>query len=168
MYCRFTRVAGLLCLMAGVFTSLASAESITYQWQGDKGFTGFFSLDSSQFNTSQPENVIFQSKLTAFSFNGPGFTFGFADIVPNSVIFFDTTKNPPRYVDGGGTAASDAFGNDLIFFPDSITFESFTGASISSTGDFVVASTPEPSYGALLIGGIGALIAVRRRLLGSL
>jgi hypothetical protein len=87
MFFRLTKAAVCLFLSAGILTISASAEPIvvpqireiatpiTYQWEGDNGFTGFITLDGAGFTSFDPEVEISQSKLTAFFFSGPGFTF---------------------------------------------------------------------------------------------
>ena len=164
MFCRFMKIAACLILSVGVFTISATAAPITYQWQGDNGFTGFFTINGTALTPDNPEIEVSQTELTAFSFSGPSFTFGFSDVDLNSALFFDTTVNPPTYLGGGGDAAIDAAGNRLIFFNSEITYSPVGKQSISSSGTFVVASTPEPATWPLMLAGLAGCFAAKRRL----
>ncbi len=160
MFCRLTKAAIWL-LAAGIFAASASAAPITFDWQGNNGFTGFFTLDSSAF-AGTANDEIFQSNLTAFSFAGPGFAFNLTDVLARSAIVFDSSMNPPAYSDGAADAANDLAGNRLVFFPSEIQYAPVTGQEQRSTGKFVVAASdaPEPATWMLLsLALLGAFAA---------
>jgi len=167
MFCRLTKVAAWLFVSATVFTISASAEPITYQWKGNNGFTGFFTLDRTAFTTIEPEAEVSQSKLTAFLFSGPGFTFDLSEVNLASAIFFDTTVNPAAYLAGGGVAATDPAHNQLIFFASEIRYLPVGKEPVISSGEFAVTTTPEPAYGLVMIVGFVGCFAARRRLLAK-
>lgn len=140
--------------MGGALTASASASPITYEWQGDNGFTGSFTLDTSAFTPNSTADEVSQTALTAFSFSGPGFTFNLSQIVPSARIIFNTTVDPPAYVNGAGFAATDAAGDTLAFFPTpnaSVEYDPAGGTILTSNGQFVVVpaggpvATPEPA-----------------------
>ena len=166
-----TKTAAWLFLWAGAFTISASASPITYEWQGDNGVTGSFTLDTTAFTPNLTSDVVSQTALTAFSFSGPGFTFNLSQVVLSSHIFFNTTVNPPSYVNGGGSAASDVAGNALAFFPipnPSLQYIPTGGTILTSNGQFVVVpvGTPEPAtWGFMLLALFGGFVvkSCRRR-----
>jgi hypothetical protein len=158
------KVAVCLFLLSVVIGARVSASPITYQWEGDSGVTGFFTLDTAAFTTIDTEVDVLQTELTAFSFSGPGFMFDFADVAPGAAIVFDTTVTPPAFFDGaGGDAARDAAGNRLDFFGSAfgsgVGYFPVAGDGIFSSGRFVV--TPEPTYRPLLLAGLLAVFLVK-------
>jgi hypothetical protein len=153
-------------LALGLIGGPASASTITYVWQGDNGATGFFSLDSTAFSNTIPDFVV-QTALSAFSFDVGGFTFALGDVIPSSDIVFNSTVNPPAYLDGAGAAATNIAGDSLSFFPGSIVVTVPTGAILAtSTGKFVVGTVaaPEPGTVMLLVVGLAAVGSIRRRM----
>jgi hypothetical protein len=159
-----TKTAAWLFLWAGALTISASASPITYKWQGDNGFTGSFTLDTSAFTPNLTSDTVPQTALTAFSFSGPGFTFNLSQVVLSSTIFFNTTVNPPAYVNGGGPAARDVAGDTLSFFPTNpvVIYSPTNGTALTSNGQFAVVAvgTPEPAtFGFMLLALFGGFVA---------
>jgi hypothetical protein len=134
----------------------ASATPITYTWQGNAGVTGSFTLDSSAFSSHSTFENVSQSLLTAFNFVEGGFTFDFADVNDSASIFFDSTVSPPSYRDGGGIAATNPAGDELVFFPGAIEIFGHSGSTVISGGNFQAPSNvPEP--GTIVLVGAGLL-----------
>jgi hypothetical protein len=159
----------LLAIALLAFAGSANASSITYNWVGNNGFTGSFTLDSALFVSGQSTFQIPDTDLTAFNFSGDGVTFSLADVgrgvSSGAAIDFDTTVNPPFVTDGaGGSLAADVAGDTVtIFGGPEMTIELASGASMSSQGTWVAAA-PEPSSLLLLCTGfLAALGAIRRK-----
>ena len=159
---RLVTVTAILAI--GFFGSSASASPLTYDWQGNNGATGLFTLDSSLFNAADSSQHISQSNYSAFSFTIGGDTFGMGDVQTSSDVVFNSTVTPPEYLDGAGIAAINGTGDELIFFPDTIGVVYKVGGFFSSDGDFVLASgVPAPGAITLLAVGLGAFGVISRR-----
>jgi hypothetical protein len=154
------RMGLLLAVAFCVFCFSVHANPITYQWQGNNGFTGSFTLDTSAFTPGLAFDLVPQTALTDFSFSGPGFTFNVSEVVLSSSILFNTTFTPPHYSNGAGTAAMDPAGDTLAFFPTAMDFTPAVGITLQSTGTFLVA-TPEPETWGVVSMGLIALALVR-------
>jgi hypothetical protein len=146
------------------------AGALTYNWTGDSGVSGYFNLDSSVFTNPSTFEAIPESSLTGFNFTNGIYTFDFAHINPGSVIWFDSTASPPKYLDGGGYAATDSLGNRLSFNGSQLyLFPVGGGQILFTTGNFVptASAVPEPATLSLLgFGLLGFGLAVHFRRIG--
>jgi hypothetical protein len=161
----FRTVGAKVILAAGfllAFAISASASPITYTWVGNNGFSGFFTIDTSDFVGSMTGFQVPDTDITAFSFSGDGITFDLADVglghSSGASIVFDTTLTPPKVTDGaGGDIADDPAGDRVSLFPGDVEVVLASGSFEDSTGSWVVESSrtaPEPS----------ALVSARHRL----
>ena len=157
----------------------------SYVWQGNglsfcqgthgcvSEASGMFTLDGSSFNDTSVDFVS-EFKLTAFSFEVGGVAFDISDIAPAASIFgtpnivFNSTVNPPQYLDGAGIAALDSAGDWLSFNPGFLVVVYKTppgsGQSVFSSGGTFI-PTPEPGASILLLTMlVGVAAAFRHRL----
>jgi PEP-CTERM motif len=150
---------GLIALLfALIVAPNAHADNLTYVWTGNNGVTGFFSLDSTAFTSPSTFEGIFESSLTAFLLTSGTYTFDFADINLGSVIYFNSTVNPPTYLDGGGYAATDSVGDKVSFNGSQLyVFPAGGSQTLFSTGDFVVVASTVPEPGTVSLIGLGLL-----------
>jgi|HubBroStandDraft_1064217.scaffolds.fasta_scaffold09533_3 hypothetical protein len=153
-----------------VFAASASASPITYTWVGNNGFTGFFTIDTTDFVGGMTGFQVSDTDITAFSFSGDGVTFDLADVglghSSGASIVFDTTVNPPAVTDGaGGDLAEDPAGDQLSINGTDIDLTLASGSGEDSAGSWVVESktAPEPNALVLLATGLLSVALTRRR-----
>jgi hypothetical protein len=149
-------------------TSVCNASTITYNWIGDNGFSGYFSVDQSAFSStsifdpifggSQEYQFISDSYVTALFITDGIVTFDTGDIVSTSGIWFNSLLQPPDYADGAGFTAIDALDDELSFNGSGLYVVAGGGGGyVASDGTFTGVIIPEPDTMALLSAGLVGL-----------